>query len=95
MTELLSTEDVARIVGLVAYTIRKAIHEGDLRASKVRGQWRIHPDALAEWIDQGQRRQVEMLTARGVAPRPPKPRAGAAPIDGSFLEAARARRSAA
>jgi excisionase family DNA binding protein len=51
--ELLTVADVARITGFSAYTIRAAIRDGELAASKLRGQWRVHPDHLADWIDSG------------------------------------------
>lgn len=51
LADMLTVEDVARIVGLSPYTVRAAIRDGDLRASKMRGRYRVHPDAVAAWVD--------------------------------------------
>jgi excisionase family DNA binding protein len=90
--ELLTVEDVARVTGLSAYTVRAAVREGDLVASKLRGRIRVHPEALAAWIDESRVRPV------GSSPRDltrPTPHPRAAPPSGGYRQAARARRRAA
>jgi excisionase family DNA binding protein len=84
---LLTVDDVAEVVSLSAYTVRQAIHDGELKASKLRGRWLVHPDDLAEWIDQGRARPVTPITPAGqhVQPRPPGP-------SGGFRDAVRRRR---
>jgi excisionase family DNA binding protein len=50
---LLTVDDVARITRLSKYTIRAAIREGELKASKLRGRFLIEPADLQAWIDAG------------------------------------------
>lgn len=88
MTELLSPDDAAQIVRLSAYTVRQAIREGELRASKLRGRLRIHPDDLAAWIDQGRLATIKPA-ARGTAAAPLPARSIAAPPAGSTRDAVR------
>jgi excisionase family DNA binding protein len=93
LSELLSTEDAARITGLSIWAIRKAIRDGELGASKLRGRLRIHPDDLGAWIDDCRvKPDLGSLEARGhEPPRPPAP----TPPSGSARAAVRARRRAA
>lgn len=100
--ELLTTDDVAALVRLSAETIRDAIRDGDLKASKLRGQWRIHPDDLATWLDNGRAQQVQHIMSRtewaGSAPPPshgPRPVGRKQAPVGSARAALRARREAA
>lgn len=51
LAEMLTVEDVARISGFSAYTVRAAIRDGELVASKPRGRYRVHPDNVAAWMD--------------------------------------------
>lgn len=51
---LLSLTEAAEQVGVSVKTLRRAIAEAGphrLRASKVRGMWRISPTELQRWID--------------------------------------------
>lgn len=76
MTEMLTVADVARLTSLSPYTVRAAIKDGDLVASKLRGRYLVHPDQLAAWIDDATVRPAGALSDRGDAPltRPrPKP----------------------
>jgi len=66
MVELLSVDDVARITGLSAYTIRAAVRAGQLEACKLRGRIRVHPDALSTWIDENRVRPIDTAGARPV-----------------------------
>ena len=52
MTHLLDVDQVAEVVGLSPLTVRRALREGDLVGSKLRGRWRIDPANVAAWIDQ-------------------------------------------
>lgn len=51
---LLTTADVARLSGFSTKTVRRAIAEGELVASLVRGEYRVWPDDYRRWIDGGQ-----------------------------------------
>lgn len=77
--ELLTVTDVARIVGLSEYTVRRAIHAGELRASKLRGRLRVRADDVATWVDES-----TVQVAGGLLPTAaPRPRAGTvAPLGG-------------
>lgn len=48
---LLSVADVAIVVGMSEHTIRQAIRDGDLVASKLRGRIRIDPRDVLRWIN--------------------------------------------
>lgn len=54
MTELLTVADVARITGLSEYTVREAIRDGDLKASKLRNRLRVRNEDLVAWVDDSQ-----------------------------------------
>lgn len=94
MNELLTTEDVARIVGLSADTVRLAIKDGDLKASWLRRRWRIRSDDLAAWIDEGQRRPA-LVESSGTTARPLTPRPRHTPPSGSARDAIKRMRPAA
>ncbi len=51
MEELLTIEEVARILRISVQTVRRMIDEGELRAIKIRGQWRIKREDLQNYID--------------------------------------------
>ena len=93
MTELLSPTDVARITGLSAYTVRAAVRDGELPATKLRGRIRVHPDDLAGWIDAGRVAAASGLdeALAIVSPPAPAPRGGRG---GSIRDAVRQRRAA-
>lgn len=88
MIELLSVADAARITGLSEYTIYAACRDGELQASKVRRRVRIHPDALAAWIDECR------MTPKGAAARVPTPRPRPTLPGGSVRQALRDRSAA-
>lgn len=90
MTELLSIADVARITGLSEYTIRAAVRDGELKASKLRNRIRIHPDELAAWVDAGRVQAATDLPREAVRVTP-RPRT---PNPGSYRQAARQRKAA-
>jgi len=48
---LLTTADAARLAGFSAKTVRRAIADGELVASNVRGEYRIWPEDFRQWID--------------------------------------------
>lgn len=48
---LLTVDQVAEQVGLSRDAVYRAIHDGQLAASKLRGRLRIHPTAVTTWID--------------------------------------------
>ena len=75
MTELLTPQQVADLVSLSAYTVRAAIRDGDLAATKIRGRLRIEPDAVADWIDRGRVRVTR--TSDGPRVVDPAPRRAA------------------
>lgn len=45
----MTTNDAATALGLSPFTIRRAIHNGTLRASKRGRDWHITPAAVAEY----------------------------------------------
>ena len=51
MEELLTIEEVARILKVSMQTVRRMIDEGELKAIKIRGQWRIKREDLQDYID--------------------------------------------
>lgn len=61
--EMLTVRDVSRITTLSEYTVRAAVRDGDLVASKLRGRILVHPDDLATWIDNGKLRAAAGLPA--------------------------------
>jgi excisionase family DNA binding protein len=89
---LLTVEDVAGLTGLSAYTVRKAIRDGELVASKLRGRIRVDPGDLAAWVDAGRiapQAEVVLYDAT-VPPRHPRTSGPA-----SYRRAARDRRRVA
>ena len=48
---LLPIPEVAELCGLSARSINRAILDGELRATKLRSRWRIHPDDLNRWVE--------------------------------------------
>jgi excisionase family DNA binding protein len=48
--ELLTVERAAEHVGCHVETLRRAIRSGRLQAARVGSQWRVGPEALAEWM---------------------------------------------
>lgn len=51
--EMLTVDDVARITRLSKVTIRAAVRDGELVATRLRRRILVHPDDLAVWIDSG------------------------------------------
>lgn len=49
--ELYSVEQVGRILKFAPGTIRRMIDEGELKAIKIRGQWRVKREDLQDYID--------------------------------------------
>lgn len=49
--ELYTLEEVAKILKVSVQTVRRMISEGELRASKIRGQYRIRKDELEAYIE--------------------------------------------
>jgi excisionase family DNA binding protein len=90
--ELLSVEDVARITGLRPPTIRAAVRDGELRATRLRRRQRISNEDLATWLD------ANVVQATGdIAPLPAActPRLRTPPPSGGYRQAARERNRAA
>lgn len=90
--ELLTVDEVAKITGLSAYTIRAAVRDCDLPASKLRGRIRIRPDDLAGWVD-ANRVTPAGVTERGLRAVPAPPRSQ--PPTGGYRQAAKQRKDAA
>lgn len=59
---LLSPQDAAEFTGLSYHAILRAIHDGELRASKLRGRFVLRAEWVEEWID-----------ANVITPIPPSP----------------------
>jgi hypothetical protein len=51
---LLTTADVALLSGFSTKTVRRAIADGELVASLVRGEYRVWPEDYRRWIEGGQ-----------------------------------------
>lgn len=51
MEELLTLEEVARILKVSVQTVRRMIDENELKAIKIRGQWRVKREDLQDYID--------------------------------------------
>ena len=51
MEELLTIEEVSRILKVSVQTVRRMIDEGELKAIKIRGQWRVKREDLQDYID--------------------------------------------
>jgi excisionase family DNA binding protein len=49
---LLSVRDVAELAGLSQMAVYRAIHDGELKAAKLRGKLRIRPKDFERWIDE-------------------------------------------
>ena len=49
--KFLTTEETAELLQISRRTLQRMIHRKDLPAFKVGGQWRIHENALAKWLD--------------------------------------------
>jgi excisionase family DNA binding protein len=64
---LLTVSEVAEATGLSRNAVYRAIWEGELRASKLRGRLRVQLADLDLWVDSN------LVTARGVDEVPPAP----------------------
>lgn len=49
-------EEIAKMLRVSVPTVRRLIEDGELRANKVRGQWRISKEAYEEYLRQSQQR---------------------------------------
>src|SRR5689334_4501433 len=77
--QLLTVSDCAERANLSAWAIRRAIHEGELPASKLRGRLRIDAVDFQGWIDgcrvqPAPRRRPDLPTS--AEPSPVAPEAG-------------------
>lgn len=64
---LLTVSEVAEATGLSPNAVYRAIWDGDLRASKLRGRLRVQLADLDAWIDSN------LVTTRGAHEEPPAP----------------------
>lgn len=51
MEELLTTEDVARILRISEYTARGLCKSGEIRSKKIGRNWRVKQEDLRDYID--------------------------------------------
>lgn len=65
---LLTVTEVARLTGLSANAVYRAVWSGELRASKLRGRLRVRADEIDAWVD-----AARVRTARAERKRPPRP----------------------
>lgn len=49
--KFLTVEQTAELLQVSRRTLHRIIHRKDLPAFKVGGQWRIHENTLAKWLD--------------------------------------------
>lgn len=54
-SDVLTVEEVAKELRVSAQTVRKIIEDGELKAFRVRGQWRIKREDLDRYIEQNYR----------------------------------------
>lgn len=72
--EVLTVERAAERVGCHVETIRRAIRSGRLQAARVGSQWRVSPEALAEWMaSPSPSPDAEAAGRRRAARRRPRP----------------------
>jgi excisionase family DNA binding protein len=64
---LLTVSEVAEATGLSSNAVYRAISDGQLRASKLRGRLRVQLADLDAWIDSN------LVTTRGMPTTPPAP----------------------
>jgi excisionase family DNA binding protein len=67
MTRLLTPEDVASLCGYSRKAIYRAIERGELRATKRCSRWRIWPEDLKRWLDEGVPAPMQSLARPQVA----------------------------
>lgn len=89
---MMSIDDVANITGFSAYTIRAAVRDGELRASKLRGRIRIDPVDFRAWVDAHEVEPESSAAAGAAVSMRPVPRTR--PPAGGYRAAAKARRAA-
>lgn len=63
----LTVEQVAQRLHCSAYTVRKHISEGNLRASKVAKRWLVSEDDLALWLEENANRAPHRRRRRRAA----------------------------
>lgn len=86
--QLLSVTQVADQVGLSEWAVRRAIHEGELIASKLRGRLRVDALDLEAWV------QSTRVTPERRAPAPvPRFTPSTVPAGGSVRERLRRERA--
>lgn len=74
MTEpMLSPEQLATKLGVTPNAIRKWIHEGKIRATRLGTIWRIAPNDAAQFVNDGYRRTEPMYIPNWVDARAPEP----------------------
>lgn len=49
---MLSVREVQRQLGVCSKTIYRLIHSKELRATKLKGVWRVRPEDLAKYIEE-------------------------------------------
>ncbi len=49
-TQIMTTTEVAKYLGVHTITVYRLIKETDIPAFKLKGQWRFKKDLLDEWI---------------------------------------------
>lgn len=79
--QLLTVAQVAEQTGLAEWTIRRAIRDGELTASKLRGRLRVDALDLEAWVQDS--RVVPSPASSPELPRAMRPAPGA-PVGGSF-----------
>jgi excisionase family DNA binding protein len=52
MEDLLTPEDVARILRMTEYTVREKLKNGEIQGFKLGGRWKVRPEALRKYIEQ-------------------------------------------
>jgi len=70
LNDLLTVSEVALLSRLSGKTVYRAIHCGELRASKLRGQWRIRWRDYEDWVRRGAYVPRD-LSADAPVPAPP------------------------
>ena len=71
--ELLSVRRVAELAGLSEMAVYRAIKAGELRASRLRGKFRIRSQDFERWVDKNVV-EVPRREDRKIVPAPRKPK---------------------
>lgn len=79
--EFLTTNEVAQIIGLSPFTVRRYIQTRKLKAVKLEGSYRVRQSHLDDFIHAREIETEEELDAQESTPEPSTPRKAVTPIE--------------